>query len=266
MRVGIYVFGLASIAAGVLDLVWAEFEAAHQPIQALSDHIPGVRMLAYFAALWLIAGGAAILWRPTVRYGAALLAFIYFLFSLFSVPRLYTAPHFLGYRVSLFVAILVGIGQQLILVIAAAIVFAVFSERGGLSSRAASIARWVFGLCCVDFGLAHLTGIRAVAPMVPVWMPLGGGFWAVFTGIAFVLAGLAIIAGFLSVLAARLLALMLAAFSVFVLGPMIFAYPHDDVAWGGNAYNAAAVGATWVLAEWLATRGQAIQNQRRFEI
>jgi hypothetical protein len=34
MKLGVYVFGIASIASGVLDLVWGEFEPAHQPLQA----------------------------------------------------------------------------------------------------------------------------------------------------------------------------------------------------------------------------------------
>ena len=83
-----------------------------------------------------------------------------------------------------------------------------------------------------------------------------------FPGIAFVLAGLAILSGILDVLAARLVALMLLVFSALVLAPMIFAFPHDHVAWGGNAYNLTAVGAAWIVADWLATRQQPVQNQQ----
>lgn len=36
----VYLFGGASIVAGILDLVWGEFEAAHQPIAALGDYVP----------------------------------------------------------------------------------------------------------------------------------------------------------------------------------------------------------------------------------
>jgi hypothetical protein len=35
---------------------------------------------------------------------------------------------------------------------------------------------------------------------------------------------------------------------------MIFAYPHNHIAWGGNAYNLAAVGAAWIFADWLSLR------------
>jgi uncharacterized membrane protein len=155
-----------------------------------------------------------------------------------------------------------GVGEQLILVVAAAIVYASLAMRGSLSPRAALLARWTFALCSADFGLAHLTGVHAVATMVPKWMPLGADFWTVFTGIAFVLAGLAILSGILDVLATRLLALMLLVFSALVLAPMIFASPRDHVAWGGNAYNLAAVGAAWIVADWLATRQQPVQNQQ----
>ena len=88
--------------------------------------------------------------------------------------------------------------------------------------------------------------------MVPKWMPLGGNFWTVLTGIAFMLAGAAILAGILDVLAARLLALMLLIFSALVLAPPLFALPRDHVAWGSNAYNLAAVGAAWLFAESIA--------------
>src|SRR5436305_92008 len=247
MRTGVYVYAAGSIAAGILDLIWGGFESAHQPIQALGDHIPGREILAYIAAVWLVAGGAAILWRRTIRAGAGALAAVYFIFALFWLPRFYTASHVLGLRLPVLIGISVGIAQQLILVAAAAIVHASFSTRDSVwLSRARPLARWIFGLSSIGFGLAHLTGVRAVAAMVPKWMPLGSDFWAILTGIAFVLAGIAILSGILDVLAVRLLALMLLLFSVLVLAPRPLAAPRSHVIWGSNAYNLAAVGAAWI--------------------
>lgn len=100
---------------------------------------------------------------------------------------------------------------------------------------------WVFRLCCIAFGLAHLTGVQAITPMVPKWMPFGGTFWTILTGIAFALAGLSIISGIWDVLAARLLGLMLLVFSIAGLTPGISATPHVHTAWGGDAYNLTAV-------------------------
>lgn len=259
MKTGIYVFGLASIAAGILDLIWREFEAAHQPIQALSDHIPGLTILAYLAATWLIVAGAAVMWRATARTGAVALAIIYFIFGAFLFPRFYTAPHFLGRHPGVYISVFAAVAQQLILVVAAVIISASpYARKAGardsLSPAAAQICRWTFGLSSVFFGLAHITGMNDVATMIPQWMPFGGAFWAILTGIAFVLAGLAILSGIMDVLASRLLALMLLIFSLVVLAPMIFAYPRNHIAWGGNAYNLAAVGAAWIFGDWLASR------------
>ena len=251
---GVYVYATGSIAAGILDLIWGDFEAAHQPIQALGDHIPGREIFAYIAAIWLIAGGVAILWRRTARAGAGALAAIYFLFAAFWLPRCYTAPHMLGFRIPVLIGLLGGIAQQLILVAAARIVHGSFATRDSVwLSRARLIVRCTFGLSSVAFGLGHLTGVREVAAMVPKWMPGGGNIWAILTGIAFVLAGVAILSGILDVLAARLLALMLFVFSVLVLAPGPLAHPHNQVAWGSNAYNLAAVGAAWIFAESMAT-------------
>jgi hypothetical protein len=50
------------------------------------------------------------------------------------------------------------------------------------------------------------------------------------------------------------LTLMLIVFSVLALLPQIFAFPHDQLAWGPNAYNVAAVGAAWVVGDWLLGR------------
>jgi uncharacterized membrane protein YphA (DoxX/SURF4 family) len=262
MRAGVYVYAAGSIAAGILDLIWGDFEAAHQPIQALGDHIPGREILAYIAAVWLVAGGAAILWRRTARAGAWALATIYFIFAVFWLPRFYTATHLLGFRIPLLIGLLVGVAQQLILVAAAGIVHVSLATRDSAwLSREPLLVRWTFGLSSIDFGLAHLTGVREVAAMVPKWMPWGGDFWAILTGIAFVLAGIAILSGILDVLAARLLALMLLFFSVLVLAPRPFADPHNHVTWGSNAYNLAAVGAVWIFAEWIAAKRRERRNE-----
>jgi len=109
----------------------------------------------------------------------------------------------------------------------------------------------------------HLTGVKDNAIYVPKWMPLGGEFWTIVTGICFILAGLAILSEILDVLAARLLALMLFVFSVVTLLPKIFAFPHAHDVWGGNAYNLAAVASAWILAASLASRDVELRHDAR---
>jgi hypothetical protein len=263
LRLGIYIFSIGTAAAGLLDLVFGEFEAAHQPIQALGDHIPGQQIMAYIAAVWLVVAGIAISWRPTTRAGAAASGLVYSIFGAFWLPRLYTAPHAMGFSISIIIVVLSGLAQQLILVAAAVLVYLIASEPNSeRQCRLAIVAIWTFGLCCITFGLAHFAAVQATASFVPAWIPLGQSFWAIATGISFVLAGLAILSRILAVLAARCLAVMLLGFSVLDLGPRVFAGPHDHVVWGGNAYNLAAVGAAWIIAESMATSRLSFVSQK----
>jgi hypothetical protein len=262
MKIGIYVYGIAAVAYGITDLVWGEFDPSDQPLQAWGDHVPGATIFAYIAAIWLVVAGAALLWRGSRRFAAASLTIVYGIFVLFPLPRFYTAPHFLGYRAAVYIGVLGSVCQEIILFIAAVVVWKSLSGRDSLSHRAALIVRWTFGLCSVDFGLGHLTAVETVVPMIPKWIPLGGTFWAVLTGIAFVLAGVAIISGVLDVLAAKLLGLMLLVFSALALTPMIISSPRAHASWGANAYNLTAVGSAWIVSEWLANRRHPVPIQQ----
>jgi uncharacterized membrane protein len=252
MKLGAYVYGLAAIATGVIDIVWGGFESAHQPIQAFGDNVPGQRILAYIIGAAFVAGGAAVLSPRTARIGSIVLAIVYAIFTIFWLPRLYTAPHFLGFHAGVIVSVLGGVCQQLILVAAAWLIYEYTLQPAPLRRGASLIVRWVFGLSSIDFGLAHLTGISTTAALVPKWLPFGQDFWVVLTGIAFVLAGVAIVTEIWDVAAARLLASMLLVFSAFALAPGIIAYPHNQIPWGSNAYNIAAVAAVWIFASCIA--------------
>ena len=252
MKRASWLFGIASALAGLFDLIWAEFEPAHQPIQAWSDHIPGISILARIAAIWLIVAGLSLLIRPIARMGAAALAILYGIFCFFPLPRLISAPHYLGHHPAVYIGVLVSVAQQIILFIAALLLWLNLTTPGRFPRSVTILARILFGLCCIDFAFGHFTGIPATAAMIPHWIPFGGEFWTIVTGIAFLLAGLAIITGILDVLAARLLSLMLLLFSAIVLAPRAFAAPHNHVPWGSNAYNLTAVAAAWILSAWLA--------------
>jgi uncharacterized membrane protein len=255
MRAGVYLYGIASIAAGIINVAWGNFEPAHQPIQAFGDHIPGQRIFAYLIAVCLMAGGAAILRRRTAEAGAVALGLVYSIFAVFWLPRFYTAAQALGFRILVFVGVLGGVAQQMILVAGAVILYGSLGGRTPASRpEALRFARWIFGLGSINFGLQHFNSVKFVAAMVPKWMPFGGGFWAVVTGVAFVLAGVAILSRVLDVLAAQFLALMLLMFSILALAPLPFASPLNHIAWGSNAYNLAAVGSVWLFAALIPSR------------
>ena len=253
-RSGALLLAVATMAAGVFDLIWGEFEAAHQPIQAWGDRLAAQPILAYFAALWLILAGAALLSRRTVRPGALAAAGIYLVFGLFWLPRFYTVPHILGFRVTLLLGMLAGMFTQLIVVAGALTLYASTSPSSTFWKQTFPVvARWTFGIGALLFSMAHLTGVQQVSQMMPPWMPLGGPFWVVLTGIAFALAGLAILSGILDVLAAYLLGLMLVIFEL-ALVPLVIANPRQHIPWGSNAYSLAAAGAVLIFAASIARR------------
>jgi uncharacterized membrane protein YphA (DoxX/SURF4 family) len=253
-HLGLYVYAFGSFAAGVFDLVWGNFDSAHQPLQAWGDNIPGATIFAYITGMWMVAGAVALLWRRSERAGGAALAAIYFIFALFWLPRFYTAPHYLGFRIPVYIGVFSGVGSQLIAFAAGVLVWASPEQRNSSGSRALLAMRWIFGICAIGFGLGHLTDIKDNLVYVPKWLPPGAEFWVIVTGVCFVLAGLAILAGILDVLAAWLLGLMFLVFNLTILPTYIFADPKNHAAWGGNAYNLAAVGSSWILAEVIASR------------
>jgi uncharacterized membrane protein len=261
MRVGLWIYGLATVVTGIVDIVWGAFEPSHQPMQALGGHIPVSQILAYIAGAWLVATGMAILWQRTERIGAAGSAMIYLVFALLWVPRFYTATHKFGFRIGVLMFIFFGIGQQLLLVTPAAIVYAVSASSDPVwRERAAVAAGWTLGLGPIAFGLGHLISPHVMARFVPHWVPFPV-FWAVFTGIAFLLAGIAIVWRIQDVLAARLLGLMLLLFEAAVEIPPVFAQPHNQVAWGAAVYNVTAIGACLMFSEFVISRRQTDQRK-----
>jgi uncharacterized membrane protein len=259
MKVGVWFYGLGTALTGILDIAWGDFDASHQPIQALGKDLPGQHLLAYVAGVWLIAAGLAILWRRSARVGAAASAIAYLIFMALWLTRYSAGIHAYGWRIAVLLGISFGLAQQLMLVAPAAIVYAsAASPDSLLEKRAAIAARWMLGLPPIIFGSFHLAAIHVFASIVPQWMRFGS-FWAVLTGIAFILAGVAICSGKMGVLAARLLALMLLLFEGLVEIPPIFVRLHDQRTWGAAVYNLAAIGACWMFAEFLlsgAERGQ----------
>ena len=256
MKIGVWLYGWATIVTGILNIIWGDFEASHQPIDTLVKHVPGQQVLAYLAGLWLIAAGLAILWRRTERIGAAASALIYLIFALLWLPRFYTVTHTFGLKVGVLVFVLGGVAAQVMFIAPAAFVYATNASTDPVwRERAAVAGRWMLGLPPISFGLGHLINLSAYGRFVPHWVPFPY-FWVVLTGIAFLLAGLAIVSGIQDVLAATLLALMLLVFEFTVEIPPVFAQVHSQPAWGGAVYNLTAMGACWIFVKLALSRRQ----------
>ena len=238
------VLGLGVMTMAMVSLAWGDFD----PGQPVAKAFPDRTALAYAAAAFMLVAGAAVAWsRRTAVWGAAALAAYYALIVVVLMNGRVVLKHYGEYGAYS------GGGEQLAIAAGALIVYAAFGRIDpALAARLARLGRIVFGVCAVLFGGAHFFYMSLTAPLVPTWLPPSQAFWGYATGIAHIAAGVAILTGVQARLAAVLLTVMYALFTLLVHGPMLLADPSSHFIWSENALNIALTGVAWVVADWLA--------------
>jgi uncharacterized membrane protein len=239
---GRHVYGAASLIFGMLGFATASFAYNWHPVP---QDIAHRHLLAYAAAALMVAAGAALQWRKTTRAGLLIAALVYTPFAWLWLRRVIGFPQLSGTWS--------GFAEQFAPVIAPLFAYACLAAADGRwPSKAAAACRAVFGLCVIGLGLAHFFALELTARMVPAWIPPGQRFWAAATGLAMVLAGVAIVIDVQSTRAARLLTLLLGLFGTFVWVPRVVANPYPPGGWGGFAVTLLVCGAAWMVADGLA--------------
>lgn len=221
------VFAVALAGLGVLSLVSGDFAYIWQPVP---PWVPGRPVLAYASGALLLGCGAGLLW-PRTRARASLVLTIYGLASmlLLHVPRIAMQPQ---KEVLWF-----GLGEIATIVAGAWLLFeyeppapASGWRRVVAGERGARLARWLFAVALVPFGLSHFVYAEVTAKMVPSWLP-GHVGWAYLTGAGHIAAALAILLGILPRLAATLEAVMVSTFVLTVHVPGLLGAPGDRGQW-----------------------------------
>jgi len=190
-------------------------------------------------AIICVACGVGLLWgRKALPAARALLLYLFVCLLVLRVPGLLR-----GVPVDVYWSL----SEGGVLVAAAWVLYAWFAgawdrkhTRFATGDNGLRIARALYGVAIIPFGIAHFQYLEHTASMVPRWLP-GHVGWAYFTGAAFIAAGVAILIGVCARLAAVLSAFEMGLFLALVWIPAMATRSLNSFQWG-------EVLSTWVLA------------------
>ena len=255
-------FSAAMITVGVLGLVKRDFAPIWPPVP---EAVPARPVLIDLAGVIPLACGIGlIVQRAAAAAARVLFAFFVLWFLLLRVPLL---------AVSLTVDVWWASCQTAVMVAASWVLFVWLAgardgNRRGFPAgdQGVRVARALYGLALIPFGLAHFMYLQATVDLVPGWLP-GHVAWAYFTGCTFIVAGAAILFRLYARLAVALSALQMGMFALLVWIPRVVAGTLNAFQWGEFVTTLALTAAGWVMADsfrgvsWLAV-GQAVNGGR----
>ena len=237
------VFASTMIGVGFLGLIKGDLTAVWQ----VPGGVPVSFVLAYVCAFVSVACGIGLLWAPKAAPAArVLLAYLLLWLLVFGLP---------GLLHGLTVDVYWSLCKTGVMLAAAWVLYAWFAadwdrQRFGFAAgdKGLRIARALYGVAIIPFGLAHFQYLEHTASMVPGWLPAPVA-WAYLTGAAFIAAGLGVLIGVWARMAAALSALQMGLFLVLVWVPTVATRSLNSFQWGEVLVTWVLTAAAWVVAD-----------------
>jgi uncharacterized membrane protein len=196
-------FAASMIGLGVIGLIVGDFANVWQQVPAA---MPGYTILAYACAVVSLLGGLGLLIpRAAPMASRVLLVYLILWLVLIRVTGVIAAP-LVEDRWS-------GLGENSVLVAGALVLFAWLNPQSPIAARSLTVARYLFALGVTPVGLSHLVYAHGATAFVPRWLPFRLQL-VVFTGVAHIAAGLAVLFNVVPRLAAYLEAAMITSFTL----------------------------------------------------
>jgi uncharacterized membrane protein len=247
-------FALGMAGLGILGLAYGDFALQWQPVP---PDLPWRQAIAYLSGAIMFMGGIGLLFKPIAKRCAMVLSIYLLLFWI--VPQaLKVAPAVRS------VGSWLGLCETLTAAVGAWILWSSLQPHGVETAtpglRSVDVARRLFGIACLVFGLSHFEYATFTAAMIPPWLPFRPAL-AYATGAGHATAGLAILIGIRPRLAATLEAVMMSSFVVLVHVPSLWTSPDwapaARIQWTALLWASALAGSAWIVAQSFRGRPQA---------
>lgn len=254
--VGHAVLAATIIYFGIEGLVHGDFAAMWQPVP---KSLPARDVLAYLCAFILLGSGIGLFWQRAAAAAArVLLVYVLLWLLLLRLPDTFAAPTVLGSWY--------GCAETSVIAAAVWVLYAGLAsdwERRWLhfatGDRGVRIARMLYGITLVFFGVSHFIYLNLTTPLVPGWLP-AHTFWAYFFGGTYIAAGVAVLARAYARLAVALSALQMGLFTLLVWVPLVVENHASASTWHEFVVSWTLTASAWVMADsyrgvaWLAVR------------
>jgi uncharacterized membrane protein YphA (DoxX/SURF4 family) len=243
-KLGRVFFSIPMIAFGIQYLIYSHYAGGLPPVPPWA---PGGKLGAWLVGAFLIIAGACIAANRNSRLWATLLGFVFLLcVFLFHSQKLHDVIYDGTERTRAFEPLALG---------AAAFVLAALlpaepllgNSWNSIAAGLSLVGRLIFAFTSIIFGIQHFLYAPFIAFLIPAWIP-AHLFFAYFTGIAFIAAGLSIAFKILYRLSSLLLALMFFLWTVLLHAPRVASKLHNGDEWSSLFVALAMCGCFLIFA------------------